>query len=65
MELVSVVVMVCDEVFVLEVSLLSLTVELEVLVLEQPTNNEAINIRTASAAAVSRLSLISSLPVLL
>jgi len=61
MELVSVVVMVCDE--VLDVSLLSLTVELEELVLEQPTDNAAINSSTASAAAVSRLSLISSLPV--
>ena len=61
MELVSVVVIVCDEVLVL--SVLWLTVELEVLLFEeQPNaNNDAINNSTASVAAVARLSLMSSL----
>src|SRR5215831_7567424 len=64
LELVSVVVMVCDDVLVL--SVLWLTVELEVLVLEQPIASiDAANSSTASVAAVARLSLMSSLPVVI
>jgi len=51
---------------VLVLSVLWLTVELEVLVLEQPIASiDAANSSTASAAAVARLSLMSSLPVVM
>jgi hypothetical protein len=64
LELVSVVVIVWDDVLVL--SVLWLTVELEELVFEQPSANiDAASNSTASVAATARLSLMSSLPVVI